>query len=102
TGTNVVVCIGGKWEVDTIAARMLAHALTLEGVAADSRPAASINAEYIANLNLEHTQVVCLSYFSFEPAMPARHFCRRLRQRWPDIKIVLSLWNAPEDLLADD
>jgi hypothetical protein len=25
------VCIGGKWEVDTLAAKMLAHALSHEG-----------------------------------------------------------------------
>lgn len=97
-----VACIGGKWEVDAIAARMLGHALRHEGIAAGSRPAASVNAEYISRLDLKGIDVVCLSYFSVDPAIPARHFCRRLRRRWPDLKIVLALWNAPDDLLGDE
>ncbi|MBS0529789.1 MAG: AI-2E family transporter [Proteobacteria bacterium] len=99
---DTVICIGGKWEVDTIAARMLGNALRHEGVAAASRPAASINAEYVANLDLEGVEMVCLSYFSPEPVIPARHFCRRLRRKWPNLKIMLALWNARDDLLADE
>lgn len=99
---ETVICIGGKWEVDAIAARMLANALRHEGVAAASRPAASINAEYVANLDLEGVALVCLSYFSPEPALPARHFCRRLRRKWPDLRIVLAFWNGPDELLTDE
>src|SRR5690606_17288150 len=36
------------------------------------------------------------------PESSARAFCRRLRQRWPHVKIVLALWNAPEGLLEGD
>ena len=100
--TPTVICIGGKWEMDTIAATMLTHALLLKDVAAHSRPAASINADYIAKLDLEGADTVCLSYFANEPTIPARHFCRRLRQRWPDLRIVLALWNASAELLTDE
>src|SRR5690606_12098966 len=37
-----VLCIGGKWEMDTIAAEMLAHALTLEGIPARTRAASTL------------------------------------------------------------
>ena len=97
-----VICIGGKWEVDTIAAAMLTHALALKGIAAHHRPAASIGADYIARLDLEGADTVCLSYFTSEPTIPARHFCRRLRRRWPRLRIVLAFWNAPAELLTDD
>ncbi|MDM0115469.1 AI-2E family transporter [Variovorax sp. J22R133] len=97
-----VVCIGGKWEVDTLAAKMLAHALTLQGQHADHRPAATLSADYIAGLDLTDAQAVCLSYFSTDPREDAAHFCRRLRRRWPDVKIVLALWNAPPELLTED
>ena len=96
-----VVCIGGKWEVDTLAARMLAHALSLENYPAVHRPAGTVNADYIAGLALEGVQVVCLSYLSPEPFVQARHFCRRLKRRWPDVQIVLGLWNAPAELLGE-
>ena len=97
-----VLCIGGKWEIDALAGEMLAHALAFEGVAAVSQPAASVNADYLAKLDLKGADIVCLSYFTPNPAIPARHACRRLRRRWPNIRIVLALWNAPPELLTDE
>ena len=97
-----VLCIGGKWEIDALAGEMLAHALAIEGVAADSQPAASVNADYLAKLDLKGADIVCLSYFTPSPAVPARHACRRLRRRWPNVRIVLALWNAPPSLLRSE
>ena len=96
------VCIGGKWEVDTLAARMLAHALSRKGLLADHRPAAMVSGDYIARLDLAGADTVCISYFSPEPRVPAKHFCRRLKRRWPHVKIVLALWNAPAELLGEE
>ncbi|MDP9901328.1 AI-2E family transporter [Variovorax ginsengisoli] len=95
------ICIGGKWEVDTLAAKMLAHALGAQGQHAEIRPAVNVGADYIARLDLRGAQTVCISYFSPDPQVQARHFCRRLRRRWPDLKIVLALWNAPAELLDE-
>ena len=97
-----VLCIGGKWEIDALAGEMLAHALAFEGVAAVSQPAASVNADYLAKLDLKGADIICLSYFTSNPAIPARHTCQRLRRRWPNIRIVLALWNAPPELLTDE
>ncbi|RST54205.1 AI-2E family transporter [Variovorax sp. DXTD-1] len=101
-GGPSVVCIGGKWEVDNLAANMLAHALSLEGTHAELRPAGTLSADYIARLDLASAHTVCLSFFSPEPQLQARHFCRRLRRSWPDVQIILTLWNAPPELLAED
>lgn len=97
-----VVCIGGKWELDTIAAQMLAHAISLEGIPVAFRSAGVVTADYIAKLDLDGVDVVCLSYLSAQPAAPARHFSRRLRTRWPDLQIILALWNCPPELLEND
>ena len=97
-----IVCIGGKWEVDTLAAKMLAHGLSHEGQQAEYRAANIVSADYIAGLDLRDARIVCLSYFSPEPQAQARHFCRRLRRRWPEVQIVLALWNAPPELLEED
>jgi predicted PurR-regulated permease PerM len=97
-----VLCIGGKWEIDALAGEMLAHALAFEGIAAASQPAASVNADYLAKLDLKGADIVCLSYFTPNPAIPARHACRRLRRRWPNLRIALALWNAPPELLTDE
>jgi predicted PurR-regulated permease PerM len=93
-----VVCIGGKWEVDNLAARMLTHAMALAGHAVAFRPAGVVSADYVAGLALDGVSTVCISYFSPEPQTQAQRFCRRLRRRWPDVQIVLALWNAAPEL----
>lgn len=95
-GKPSAICIGGKWEVDTLAARMLAHALSLQGRPAEHRPAAALNAETLARLDLRGASCVCISYFAQQPAASAKHFCKRLRRLYPDLHIVLGLWNAPQ------
>lgn len=97
-GKPAVICIGGKWEIDALAGEMLAHSLTIEGIAASFRLAGGIHADYLAKLDLEGADVVCLSYFMNNPILPARHACRRLRRRWPDVRIVLAFWNAPPEV----
>jgi hypothetical protein len=57
---------------------------------------------YLAKLDLKGADIVCLSYFTPNPAIPARHACLRLRRRWPNLRIVLALWRAPPELLTDE
>lgn len=97
-----VVCIGGKWEIDAIAAEMLAHALGLEGIAAQTRRVVHVTASSVARLDLDQVPVVCINYFSGEPDSAARQFGRRLRQRWPELKIVTVLWTVSPERLAGE
>jgi predicted PurR-regulated permease PerM/GAF domain-containing protein len=99
---TAVVCMGGKWELDNLASEMLAHALEMEGIRAEFRQVPGVTSKAIENLALDGTELVCLSYFTASPQAPARHFCRRLRHRWPRLRIVLALWNAPPELLEND
>ena len=96
-----VVCIGGKWELDTIAARMLAHGLSLADIPAEHRAADVSGGDFFASLDLRGAKIVCLSHFSPDPMTQMRYLCRRLRRRWPDLHIVLVAWNAPAELLAE-
>lgn len=102
SGPVRTVCIGGKWQVDAIAAEMLVHALCLAGVPAAQRPAGAVTARYVDGLDLEGVDTVCIGYFSRDPDAAARGFVRRLRRRWPGLHIVLALWNAPEGAASDD
>ena len=98
-GRPAVVCLGGKWEVDTIAARMVAHGLALAGIAAEYRDPDVTNADSMATLDLQGASMVCLSHFSPEPQAQVRYLCRKLRRRWPKLHIILAAWNAPPELL---
>ncbi len=95
-----VICLGGRWLVDALAADMTAHALSLAGHPARLAPTGNVSASYLARLDLEGAHVVCLTYFSPDPGTHAKYFVRRLKQRWPDLHVVLALWNAPH-LLSD-
>lgn len=94
-----VACIAGKWEIDRQACEMLAHSLQLDGVPAVVRVSGSITSRYVAGLELDGVQVAVLSFFSREPDAAARNLTRRIRARWPQVKIVLGLWGVPTDAL---
>lgn len=89
------VCIGLRWEVDALAADLLAHAL-----GARAMPSAVVSAERIAALALDGVSTVVLSGFNPDPAVHARFVCRRLKRRWPGLRVVVAAWNAPPDLDA--
>jgi predicted PurR-regulated permease PerM len=94
-----VLVLGARWEVDALAAEMLAHALAVEGVSARHQPPAAVTAERIGELDLTGVQVVVLSAFSPTPEAHARYVCRRLHRRRPELRIVLALWQGPPALL---
>lgn len=97
-----VVCLGGKWEVDALAARMLAHSLGLSGLSARHVEVDVASPHFVQELDLQGATTVCLSHFSPDPRAQVRYLCRRLRRRWPDLRIALALWNVPPDLLDEE
>jgi predicted PurR-regulated permease PerM len=98
-----VLCMGGKSEVDQLAARMVAHGVQLEGHTArlaDSDVLSSQSA--VARPDLVRGDVVCVSWMSSEPRAGARALCRRIRRAWPDVGIVLHFWNLAEPLTEEE
>lgn len=97
-----ILCIGGRWEVDALAAGMMAHALALHGHDARHESIAlSAGANPAEAHRLDGVQILCLSVFHPRPGAQVRHWARRLTRRWPDLRIVLALWNAPPALLTE-
>jgi len=95
-----VICIGGRWEMDTLAANMLAHGLALQGCNADFlNTVPAFTPKFFTRLDLGGAEVVCLSYFSPAPEAHVRYASRRLRRNAPRLRIVAALWNAPPELL---
>lgn len=89
-----VLCIAGRWELDGLAARLLAHALGQAGHATQALPASAVSAEHIAALDLSQVDVVVLSYFSAAPDAHVRYVTRRLRRKQPGLRVVAALWRA--------
>lgn len=97
-----VICFGARWQVDVLSAEMVAHALSLADHPARVAQRGSVSPAYLARLDLEGASVACLAYFSPDPVTHCRYFVRRLRQRWPELKVVLVLWNVPAEQVGDD
>ncbi len=94
-----ILSMGGKWEVDQLAARMVAHCLALDGhgVQVASSDLLS-NHSAVERPNLQQGDVVCVSWMSTAPFSAARNLCRRIRRAWPQARIVLLFWNLPHGL----
>lgn len=88
-----VLCLGGKWEVDSLGARMLTHALNLAGTPATHDTAFAGDPGALTGLDWRGVDAICVCWFSPEPALAARRLCRRLRRQRPEVPIVLCLWN---------
>jgi predicted PurR-regulated permease PerM len=97
-----VLCVGARWEIDTLAAEMLVHALEHAGVPVRVAPATAVSADHIQVLDITGIDVVCVSVFSGTPEAQVRYIARRLKRRAPGIRVLVGLWNAPPDLLDAD
>jgi predicted PurR-regulated permease PerM len=98
-----VMCLGGRWEIDAMAAAIVAHAIGLQRETVPISAAVGSTHD-LAALDLRGAKVLCLSYFAPDPRPHVKTMVRRLRRRWPEAKIVVGLWNVDpaiaEDLVA--
>lgn len=89
-----VVCLGARWEVDVLAAAMVAHALELRGRAARAPSQAILStANFELPADCPRPEVICLSVFGTQPQARVRLIVRRLRRRLRDVRIVVAAWN---------
>ena len=92
-----VACIGGRWAIDALAAEMAAHALALRGIGSRVVPMGEMRSDYFVQLDLEGIELVCLGFFAADPRTLAKFFVRRLRRRWPDVRVIVAAWNPHVD-----
>ncbi|PAT43976.1 AI-2E family transporter [Vandammella animalimorsus] len=91
-----VHCLGSRWEVDAMAAAALAHGLRLYGhTASVSTHALGARVDLASLPQLDTCQVLCLVAFSPQPQAQIRHISRRIRRRWPHVRIIACVFNAP-------
>ena len=104
-----IYCAGARWEVDSLAAVMVAHVQQLRGHTASSAQWAlaaepqwqqagkALTANDSAGAQFLHdADLLVLSIFSAQPQVLARQLLRRIHRVWPHLRVVLALWNAPQ------
>ncbi|MGA2593970.1 MAG: AI-2E family transporter [Bryobacteraceae bacterium] len=93
-GSNVrVVCFPAKDDADEITGAMLAQLLEQAGYAALSFSVADSPVAVLQDLSNHAGDIVCICALPPFALMNARTLSRRLRARFPDLKIVVGLWN---------
>jgi predicted PurR-regulated permease PerM len=91
-----IACLPVRDDADEIVGIMLAKLLDRAGYATIAIPIGSVDRMLAEAVNAE-PEVVCLSALPPYAISHARGIYRRLRMQQPKLKIIIGLWNYPED-----
>jgi predicted PurR-regulated permease PerM/GAF domain-containing protein len=86
-----VLCIGGRTELDEVAASLLAQRVNELGLEAEALAPMAIGRTGIAQLDLDSVIAVCLCYLDPDPRAHARYACRRIARLGPGIDRIVCL-----------
>lgn len=95
-----VLCIPAKDEADELAAQMLAILLGQRNVQVKALSAKTLLTEYLDEVEKNNTSIICVSCVPPSGLRHARYVCKRLRSRFPELKIIVGIWNSPEEIPA--
>lgn len=92
-----ILCLPARTEADEITVMMIAQVLEMGGNQVKVVPLASLASEVADIVEASTPDVICLSATPPAAAMHARYLCKRLRERLPEVKLVVGLWDAKSD-----
>ncbi|MBV8850371.1 MAG: AI-2E family transporter [Methylobacteriaceae bacterium] len=94
-----VICVGARTPLDQAGAALLAHLLQTEaGISARIEEAAALSPAGLMRLDAANTDVICLSYLDSEIGQAqVRYGIRRLRRRFPRLKVIACFWTMGEN-----
>ncbi len=106
-----VLILPVKTDADETAGAMLAHVLALAGIGAEAVSSKMLVNEILADIGERRIGMVCISAVRPFAVMHARFLAKRLRVRFPQLKVMIGLWDSkkkaasverkPEDSAAD-
>jgi predicted PurR-regulated permease PerM len=93
-----VLCISGRSPFDRSAASMLKQLLQRDGLGLRLSEIGAASPGQLFNLDTEGIVLVCLSYLAVDHSPGhTRFLIRRLRRRFPGVKILAGFWTYDED-----
>jgi len=93
-----ILCLPARDEADEIAGMMLAQLLATGGCLVQSVSFMATASELVDLVQQRKPDVVCISATPPAAVMHARHLCKHVRGRFPEVPVVVGLWNAQGDL----
>ncbi len=89
-----VLILPVKGAADELAGDMLSHLLTLGGVGSKVLPYKTLANEALATVAEGEAPILCLSVVRPFAVLQARYLAKRMRTRYPDLKILIGLWDV--------
>jgi methanogenic corrinoid protein MtbC1 len=93
-----ILCLPARDPADEIAGMMLAQVLSQNGYCSENVSAEKLASEYLEMVETKKIQVVVISALPPAAVTHARYLVKRLRVRFPDLKIIVGLWTAQGSL----
>ena len=93
-----ILCLPARDPADEIVAMMLTQVLEREGYCAEYVSVEKLASEYVELVEKKNVQVVMISALPPAAVTHARYLAKRLRSRFPDVKIIVGLWTTQGSL----
>ncbi len=95
---EIVLCVGGRTDLDEAAAALLARLLENEGREAMALPHDAAIELSLPELDPSRVTTVCLSYLDPESVPHTRYLARRFRRRFgSEIRLIVALWGMEQN-----
>jgi predicted PurR-regulated permease PerM len=92
-----VLCIPAKDEADELAALMLAGLLKRQGFKVELISSQRLTGEAVHIVEELKPCLICVSAVPPLALLHARYMCMRLRSQYPDLKLVVGIWQSKAD-----
>ncbi|MCB8882350.1 AI-2E family transporter [Acidisoma cellulosilytica] len=97
----LALCVGGRGPLDDIPSAMLAQLLGKHGFETRIATHDAVSRAQIATLDKAGVSLICVTCLELVGQPPhLRYLLRRLRQRMPDVPMVVGLWTPEAEILA--
>jgi predicted PurR-regulated permease PerM/methylmalonyl-CoA mutase cobalamin-binding subunit len=93
-----VCCLPARADRDEIAGTMLGRLLEQQGFQAQNASAELAAGELVKMVSEADGDAVCISVVAPSTVIHARYLCGKLRAQLPNLKIVVGLWGATENI----
>jgi len=93
-----VCCLPARADRDEIAGTMLVRLLEQQGFQAQNASAELAAGELVKMVGEADGDAVCISVVAPSTVIHARYLCGKLRSQLPNLKIVVGLWGATENI----
>jgi hypothetical protein len=92
-----VFCLPAADEADEIGARLFIQLLKAAGIPAECASVEVLAGEMLELVERHKAEVVCISALPPAAVRQACYLCKRLRTRFPELQIMVGLWDAQGD-----